>query len=277
MQASDSTMMRQYGPWALIAGASEGIGLAFAEQLAAQGINLVLLSRSAHKLARARARIEAQHPVAIECISADLSHDDGFSDVVARTEHLEIGLLVYNAGAVHGAQRFHDQPVAHALGLINLNCRGPVLFAHHFGQRMRERRRGGMLFLSSLACVSGSSYIAAYCATKSFDTIFAQSLWHELAPDNVHVLCLVAGKTRTPAMAESGLEFEPGQEGVMEASEVASEGLAHLGDGPVWIAGENNRAAASVLKSLGAAELVEIMSEATAALYGKPYVRVAGV
>lgn len=273
MHTVSGAMAQQYGPWALIAGASEGIGLAFAEQLAAQGLNLVLLSRSESKLAQAKARIHAKHPVSIECLGVDLSQEGVFGAVAARTDHLEIGLVVYNAGAVHGAARFHDQPVEHALGLINLNCRGPVEFAHHFGGRMRERRRGGMLFLSSLACVSGSSYIAAYCATKSFDYIFAQSLWHEMAPDNVHVLCLVAGKTRTPAMTESGLEFEPGQTDYMEAEDVASEGLAHLGHGPVWIAGENNRAAASLLKQLAEPELIEIMSEATAALYARPYVR----
>lgn len=277
---SITPFQESYGPWALVAGASEGIGLAFAEQLAAKGLNLVMLSRSAGKLEAARARILAGREVDIRLLPADLSTPDCMAAIQAQTEGLEIGMLVYNAGAVHGASLFHDEPVDKALGLVNLNCRSPVLLAHHFGGRMLERRRGGIVLLSSLAALGGGSYIAAYAASKAFAIILAQSLWHELAPSNVDVLCLVAGATRTPAMAASGLAFDGDESSgfsIMEPDEVASEGLAHLRDGPVRIAGEANRAAAAMMQNIPRESLVELMSQATANMYGITRADVEGV
>lgn len=274
---SEKPFQKGYGPWALVAGASEGIGLAFAEQLAAKGLNLIMLSRSIEKLEAARQRVQAGHDVDVRLLSADLSAPDCMAAIGAQTSGLEIGLLVYNAGAVHGAGLFHDEPVDKALALVNLNCRSPVLLTHHFGAHMRKRRRGGIILLSSLAALGGGSYIATYAASKAFDIILAQSLWHELAPSNVDVLCLVAGATRTPAMAESGLAFDGDEASgfsVMESDHVASEGLAHLRDGPVWIAGEANRGAAAMMQTMPRKSLVELMSQATANMYGKSHISV---
>ena len=271
---SNEEIKHRYGPWALIAGASEGIGLAFAEQLAEQGVNLVLLSRSLRKLEAAEAQIHSRHDVEVRLISVDLSADDCMDVIKSSTADLEVGLMVYNAGAVHGAGLFHDDPLEKSLGLVNLNCRSPVLLAHHFGDAMRRRKRGGMIFLSSLAALGGGSYIAIYSATKAFDIIFPQSLWHEMAPFGVKVLCLVAGATRTPAMAESGLDFEEQQKSgfnIMDAADVAREGLAQLENGPVWIAGEANRQVAGMLQQMPRAALVEMMSKATADMYDKPH------
>lgn len=277
MAINNKTFLHQYGPWALIAGASEGIGLAFAEQLAAKGINLVLLSRSAKKLEDAANTITAKHNIEIKLVAADLTTDDCMNAITAATDGLEIGLLIYNAGAVHGAELFLDDPLEKSLALVNLNCRGPVLLAHHFGQPMRRRKRGGMIFLSSMAAFAGGSYVATYSATKAFDIIFPQSLWHEMAPDNINVLCLIAGATRTPAMASSGLDLDTEKEGgpaIMESADVASEGLANLANGPVWIAGEGNRETAKMLDSIPRNDLVEAMSMATADLYNKAYIPV---
>lgn len=263
----------QYGPWALIAGASEGIGLAFAEQLAALGINLILLSRSSEKLEKAAAEILHKHSIEIRVVVADLSSDDCMGAIQVGTEGLEVGLVVYNAGAVHGAALFLDDPVEDSLSLMRLNCQGPILLAHHFGQPMRERKRGGMIFLSSMAAFGGGSYIASYAGTKAFDIIFPQSLWHEMTQFNVDVLCLVAGATRTPAMARSGLDFESeGGPTYMDAAEVASEGLANICNGPLWVAGEGNRAVAEMIAAVPRADLVEMLSQSTAQMYGLPYV-----
>lgn len=277
MPLSDQAYQQQYGPWALIAGASEGIGLAFADQLAAKGINLVLLSRSAVKLKDAAAILADKYDIEIKVVAADLTDENCLDTIRLQTDDVEIGMLIYNAGAVHGAELFHDEPIEKPLGLVNLNCRGPVLLAHHFGQGMRERKRGGMIFLSSLAALAGGSYIATYSATKAFDIIFPQSLWHELAPYNVNVLCLIAGATRTPAMASSGLDLSEQKEGgpaIMESADVATEGLSQITNGPVWIAGEGNRATAEMLAAVPRKDLVEGMSMATADLYGKPYIPV---
>ena len=266
--------VEQYGPWALIAGASEGIGLEFADQLAAQGLNLVLLSRSQAKLDKARQALLDKHGIEVRTIAADLTSAGFIEEVASSTADIEVGTMIYNAGAVHQAEYFLDRPVDEWLGLVDLNCRGPVLLAHHFGKAMRDRKRGGMIFLSSMTSLGGGSYMATYAATKAFDVILPQSLWHELKPDNVHVLCLIAGATRTPAMADAGLDLSEEQEGgpaIMDAADVASEGLANLGNGPVWIPGEGNRATMEMLKDVPRADLVEALSLSTAELFGKPH------
>lgn len=268
----------KYGPWALVAGASEGIGEEFARQLAAEGINLVLLSRSQDKLDRVEAGIKSDFSVETRTISADLTSEDFINSVADKTADIEVGLLIYNAGAMHGADLFLDNSVDQSLKLVNLNCRGPVLLAHHFGQLMRQRKKGGMIFLSSLAAFCGGSYVTTYAATKSFDIIFAQGLWHEMAACNVDVLSLIAGATKTPAMAASGLDFEAEpEEGApvpMESADVAREGLENIANGPVWVPGENNREMAKVFTTLPREQAIEGMSMATANMYDKPYIPV---
>ena len=265
--------------WALIAGASEGIGAAFAQQLADAGLNLVLLSRNLEKLQRLDDSIRSGTGVQTRLVAADLTADYVLDTVKEQTADLEIGLLIYNAGASHGLNLFHDWPLEHSLGLVNLNCRTPVMLAHHFGLAMRERRRGGMIFLSSLSAFAGGSYVATYAGTKAFDIVFAQSLWHELASYNIDVTSLVAGATRTPAMASSGIDLD--QEEIrrsyviMEPEDVAREGLAALGTGPVWIAGEKNRENMEQMSAhLSREQAIEVMSMANAKLNDKPYIPV---
>ena len=265
----------RYGPWALVAGASDGIGESFARQLADRGLHVALLARREALLEEVASDIRAQHGVETRVIVADLTAGDLEERVVRGTEGLEVGLLVYNAGAVHGAKTFHDQPLDHALGLVNLNCRGPMILAHRLGGAMRERGRGGMLLLTSMAALGGSSYTASYNATKSFDLILAESLWHELAPRGVDVMAVVAGATRTPSMLNSNDAFE-NYPNIMEPSDVAAGALANLGRGPCWVAGASNRETAAGLWPLPRTAVVNGMSEAAAQLYDLPFTRVDG-
>jgi short-subunit dehydrogenase len=125
----------RYGPWALVAGASDGIGEAFARRIAERGLNVLLLARRAPLLERLAAEISAAHGVEARPLVADLTAADLDARVEAATRGLEVGLLVYNAGAEHAAGPFHDTPVAHAQQLVALNCTGPVLLAHRLGAR----------------------------------------------------------------------------------------------------------------------------------------------
>jgi short-subunit dehydrogenase len=265
----------RFGPWALVAGASDGIGESFAHQLAERGLNIVLLARREALLEEVAGSIRAQYGVETRIIVADLTGEDLDLRVARGTEGLEVGLLVYNAGAVHGAKKFHDQPVEHALGLVNLNCRGPVLLTHRLGGAMRERGRGGILLLTSMAALAGSSYTASYNATKSFDLILAESLWHELGPHGVDVMAVIAGATRTPSMLTSNENFED-YPGIMEAADVAAGALANLGRGPSWVAGKQNREAAAGLWPASRTAVVNGMSEAASQLYDLPFERVEG-
>ncbi len=261
-----SNLLKHYGPWALIAGGSEGIGLCFARRLAEAGINLLLLARRAGPLEAAGEALEADYPVEVHTHAADLTSGTIREELEAITAGLEIGLLVYNAGAAHGAALFHDEPLEQAQKMVALNCTGPLLFAHHLGTGMRERGRGGIILLSSMAGLGGSGYIATYAATKAFDIALAEGLWAELTPHGVHVLGLVAGSTDTPAMADAGIDFQDGE--AMDPDEVAREGLERLPHGPLHIAGEHNRAVADFMRSGERRTPVSLVTQASAALFG---------
>jgi short-subunit dehydrogenase len=116
-----------------------------------------------------------------------------------------------------------------------------LALTHHYGRLMRERGRGGIVFVGSLAGYLGSARESIYGAAKAFGRIFAEGLWLELREDGVDVLELVLGVTRTPAMERAGLNFDLPGLNVGEPDDVAREGLAHLADGPVWIAGGNDK------------------------------------
>jgi short-subunit dehydrogenase len=263
-----NTLLQQYGPWALIAGGSEGIGLSFARLLAAAGINLLLLARRGAPLQAVQEELRKEYSVDVRIRSLDLTAADMEQQLMSVTDGLDIGVLIYNAGAVHGAALFLDEPLARARNLIQLNCVAPAVFCHYLGSRMRQRGRGGILLMSSMSGLTGGAYIAAYAATKAFDIVLAESLWAELAPCGVHVLSLVAGATDTPAMAASGIRFGSGA--AMDPMAVAREGLAQLPHGPLHVAGDNNRLGAAILRGTDRRQSVALMSAGSAALYGLP-------
>lgn len=228
----------RYGPWAVVAGGSEGVGAAFAHQLAAAGLNVVLIARSPGPLEETAVAIRA-HGVRVRALALDLLRAGAIDEVRRATDDIPIGLLVFNAGA----NTYRHDVVSGDLGrlraVVDLNISRQLEMTHHFGGLMQERRRGGLLFVGSLAGYLGQPELAVYSAAKAFARIFAEGLWLELKPYDVHVLHLVLGVTRTPAMERAGLRFDlPGLK-VAEADSVAAEGLARLGQGPVWIAGEN--------------------------------------
>ena len=270
----------KYGPWAVIAGGSEGIGQSFALQLAARGLHLVLLARRAPALEETAARIRAAHVVEVVTASVDLTAGQLEQTIPALCADKDVGLVIYNAGSMHGAGLFVDQPLERSLALVQLNCVGPLWFTHHFGRRLRQRGRGGIVLMASMAGLAGTGFAAAYAATKAFDIVLAESLWFELRTSGVDVLGLIAGATRTPAMERSGVRFKDSQTPAataadsgpnvvpMEPDDVAAEALAHLGEGPVWIAGTRNRDAAEWLRRAARDEIVTAMSTASAQLYG---------
>jgi len=264
-----------YGPWALVAGASDGIGAAFAHKLAASGLNLVLLARRAPLLETLAGELRQAHGIETRTIVADLTVEADAERIRADCEELEIGLLIYNAGATHGAATFHDKPLESALALVELNCRMPLRLAHAFGAKMRARRRGGIVLLSSLASMSGGSHTAVYNATKSFDMILAEGLWHELKPHGVDAMCLMVGATRTPSMLASSAAFAD-YPGLMEPADVVAEALAFLGRGPMCVAGARNRAIVRHLLPNPRVAQINGLSSATAGIYGKPVIDVSG-
>ena len=242
--AADATFGRMtvdsgvYGPWAVIAGGSEGVGASFATQLAAAGINLVLIARKPGPLEQTADQART-HGVEVRTVAADLLDRATFAAIRAASDDVEVGLFVFNAGAnTYGAQ-IVDGELDGFQRVIDLNIRAQLQLAQHFGARLKARGRGGIILLGSLAGYLGQPQIGVYSAVKAFDRIFAESLWIELEPHGVHVLELVLGITRTPAMERAGLRMDIPGLNVAEPDDVAREGLEHLTDGPVWIAGGN--------------------------------------
>jgi short-subunit dehydrogenase len=231
-----------YGPWAVIAGGSEGVGSAFADSLAQAGINVVLIARKSDPLEETANKVRA-HGVQVRTLSLDLLLPDAVAQIRQVTDDLEIGLLIFNAGANSYGHEFVTSELDKVQGVIDLNITRQLELAQHFGAKMKERGRGGIMLLGSLAGYLGSEQQSIYGAAKAFSRVFAEGLWLELKPFGVHVVELVLGVTRTPAMERAGLRFDIPGLNVAEAEDVAREGLDHLADGPVWIAGGNYRAA----------------------------------
>ena len=231
-----------YGPWAVIAGGSEGVGSAFADSLARAGINLVLIARKSGPLEETANKVRA-HGVQVRTLSLDLLLPDAVAQIRQVTDDLEIGLLIFNAGANSYGHEFVTSELDKVQGVIDLNITRQLELAQHFGAKMKERGRGGIMLLGSLAGYLGSEQQSIYGAAKAFSRVFAEGLWLELKPFGVHVVELVLGVTRTPAMERAGLRFDIPGLNVAEAEDVAREGLEHLADGPVWIAGGNYKAA----------------------------------
>ncbi len=231
-----------YGPWAVIAGGSEGVGSAFADSLAQAGINVVLIARKSGPLEETANKVRA-HGVQVRTLSLDLLLPDAVAQIRQVTDDLEIGLLIFNAGANSYGHEFVTSELDKVQGVIDLNITRQLELAQHFGAKMKERGRGGIMLLGSLAGYMGSEQQSIYGAAKAFSRVFAEGLWLKLKPFGVHVVELVLGVTRTPAMERAGLRFDIPGLNVAEAEDVAREGLEHLADGPVWIAGGNYKAA----------------------------------
>lgn len=230
----------KYGPWALIAGGSEGVGAGFARHLAEAGVNLVLVARTPEPL-EALGQEVRDLGVEVRTVALDLTDPDAVGRIVEATSDLDVGLLVFNAGANSYGRDFLGGELPGFQGVIDLNITAQLGLVHHFGRAMRARGRGGILLVGSMAGYLGSARQSVYSAAKAFGRLFAESLWLELREHGVDVLELVLGVTRTPAMQRAGLNFDAPGLRVAEPDDVAREGLRHLADGPVWIAGGNER------------------------------------
>ncbi|KGI70839.1 SDR family NAD(P)-dependent oxidoreductase [Mycolicibacterium rufum] len=228
--------LSRYGSCAVIAGGSEGVGAEFAALLAAAGIDLVLVARRPGPLETTAARCRA-HGVDVQTVTADLTA--GAGAVIAATGDREIGLLIYNAGANTCSEEFLDGDLDAFGRVVDLNVTTMMALVQHYARPMRERRRGGILLVGSMAGYLGSTRHTVYGGVKAFGRIFAEGLWLELRDHGVDVCELVLGVTRTPAMERVGLNFDvPGMK-VAEPADVAAEGLDRLAHGPVHIAGGN--------------------------------------
>lgn len=195
----------QFGPWAVVTGASSGIGHEFAHQLAAAGINVVLVARRLAMLQAIQAELAEQYGVDSRAVGADLSDPAALTPIAEATDDIEVGLLVSNAGAAL-AGPFLDTNLPAQQAILRLNTSAQLDLSHHFGQRLARRGRGGIVLVSALGAVHGVPYMANSAASKAFVTSLGAGLHVELAKHGVNVTVLHPGPTRTPTMSELGLD-----------------------------------------------------------------------
>ena len=227
----------RYGKWAVVAGASEGLGEAFAAALAARGMNVVLVARRGRILEDVGERLAAEHGIEVRCLELDLA-DSGFPGALKdATDDLELGVLVYNAASVPmGPFLDHDADAIEAA--VDVNVRGPLRLVRALAPAMKKRGRGAVVLMSSLSGLQGSPHIAVYAASKAFNTIFAEGLWYELTPHGIDVAACVSGAVPTPGyQARFGREVP----GMLSADEAVRQTLAALGTGPRIVPGRINR------------------------------------
>jgi short-subunit dehydrogenase len=261
----------RYGPWAVIAGASEGTGRAFAKQVAAKGINCVLIARRAGPLLELAEEIRNESKV--ECVTAaiDLANPAAAQHIVGAVGQREVGLFISNAGADPNGARFLDRDLAAWTALVQRNVMTMMQCCHHFAAPMRARKRGGLLLVNSGACYGGSEFMAAYSGSKAFTLCFAEALWGELRPHGVDVLTLVMHMTDTPALRALLAEKQlPVPENLAKAEDVAAIGLERLPHGPVHNFGlQDDEGGWAMISASDRRKRVLAISEASAHVFGK--------
>jgi short-subunit dehydrogenase len=196
MAGRSTEFAERYGPWALIVGASAGIGAAAADEAARRGINVLTVARRAALLEESAARMRATHGVAVHTLPVDLTDPGAVDAIAAAARGLEIGTLVYNAAAEPRGY-FLEVPVAEHLDNITVNCTVPTLLCHHFGRAMAGRGRGAIALVSSMGALQGGKVFTSYFAAKAYEWILAEGLWAELAEAGVDAVAYVVGATRT--------------------------------------------------------------------------------
>jgi uncharacterized protein len=253
----------RYGPYALVAGGSEGLGAAFADAIARRGVNLVLLARREEQLTATADRIARARGVDVIPVVADVADIDRVKKLVGELG-VDIGLLVYDA-AYAPIGRFEDVTAEQLAQAVAVNVRAPLLLAKLLSAPMIARGRGGIVLMSSLAGSQGSPNIAAYAATKAFNTILAEGLWKELKPRGVDVLACVAGAILTPGYQQA--EGSKPAPGTLAPEAVAEQALIALGRGPIVIPGAVNKLGRFVLaRLLSRRAAIDIMSKNTGGL-----------
>lgn len=232
-----SALYPRYGGWALVCGSVEGMGAAYAQRLAREGFDLVLLDLTASALDAQARRLQADFGIATRTLVCDLSKPARVTAALDAVADLEIGLLIFNA-ALGANGPWAEVSLATKLLAVNVNVIAVLLMTDRLSRTMLERGRGGIILTSSMAALQGAPGQAVYAATKSFDLILAESLWGELKEHGVDVLALIPGMVRTPNFKRSGADSgEDMLLAAVEPHEAVDEALGALGKEPRTVPG----------------------------------------
>jgi short-subunit dehydrogenase len=261
-------LKEKYGNTALVAGASEGIGAAFATFLAREGLDLVLVARRPQPLKALADLLEKEYNVKVTCISCDLAGINAVREILEVLDGQEINLLVYNA-ALSFIGPFIKNTAENHVQIAQANMITPLNMIHAFGEKMLGKGHGAVIFMASLAGFQGSGYLSVYAATKAFTRVLAESLWYEWKNSGVDVIACCAGATATPNFKKTNPEktgfFTPR---VLAPEEVVNECFRKMGRQPSHITGRGNRLASFFMqKILARKRAITIMGDTTRKMY----------
>ena len=262
------TFKERYGPVALVAGASMGLGAAYAYALAAKGLDLVIVARHKEKLEDTAKDISSKYKVGVLPVSCDLGSTDAMEQIVQATKNMPIYFLVYNAAASYIGP-FMDVPVKQHVEIANVNTVTLLKMVHVFGGNMIKNKRGGIVLMSSLAGFQGSGYLSAYAASKAFNRILAESLWYEWKCKGVDVVACCAGATGTPnyygTHPKSIGMFAPK---VQRPEDVVEECLRKIGKTPSFVSGSANKFASFLMQHVFSRKMaINMMGDTTKKMY----------
>jgi short-subunit dehydrogenase len=218
---------QRFGPWALVTGASSGIGREFARQLAANGLDLVLAARRLPVVDEVGQDLSARYGIRYRGVRVDLAAPDFLGHVALATDDLDIGLVVSNAGDMNLGEFLGTSHDA-LLGELRVNAESHLSLTRHFGERLVARGRGGILLVSSLAGLQPVPFIANYAAAKAYVLTLGEAVHRELAPKGVNVTVLVPGATDTPMLTRFGADRTAMRRLVMPVQACVGDGLAAL-------------------------------------------------
>jgi hypothetical protein len=218
-----SRLQARYGPWAVVTGASDGIGREMAVCLAEAGLNLVLVARRQDRLTALSTDLEA-HGIQTAVVAADLAGPTGRGQVIVATQELDVGLLVAAAG-FGSSGPFIRTSLEQELDMVEVNCRAVLSLTHHYARRFVRQRRGGIVLMSSLVAFQGVPGAANYAATKAYVQTLAEGLHAELAPSGVDVLASAPGPVHSGFAARAGMRMSA----ALTSREVARATLPALG------------------------------------------------
>jgi uncharacterized protein len=233
MSAVDAALS---GRWALILGGSDGLGAAFADDLAERGAHCLLVARNADKLTATAQSLASRHNVSVQTLALDLGDADTVKRLADATDAMDLALVVFNAGAESSGQLFADAPIEQWRIIIERNIGFLTEALHHFSQRFVKEGRGALLIVGSEAAFGGAARAALYTASKAYALNLGESLWAELQPFGVAVQTLLFKIADTPTLravlARKNIPVEV--TGAVSTEYLARATIEALFDGPVF-------------------------------------------
>ena len=261
-------LKEKYGNLALIAGASEGIGAAYARYLASQGIDLILIARRKEPLEKIANELIKIHQIRVTCLSSDLADLNATSYINQELKNKNINILVYNA-ALSYIGAFEKNTSVHNAQIATANILTPMHLVQLYGEQMLQQKKGAIILMASLAGFQGSGFLAVYAASKAFNRVFAESLWYEWRNRGVDVIACCAGATATPNFINTKPEkaslFAPK---VQTPDEVVNECFRKLGKQASFVTGNANKFASFIMQKIMPRKMaIKIMGDTTKKMY----------